>query len=208
MGAQYKIIMSYFNKNDLRGTYQQFMAFKNNFPADERYPPALRHAPERLSGTVGHKRHSCSAELSDLLRACPGAGTGASILWERGAALFNKKDYAAAQKYFQRIMVSYPGEDFASQAFYYNAECYFLTCKNGTKPLPPTRATTSNYPNDKMVAQAMFQSGRQLPSAKKIIRKRRKGLTTSCSVHTLQNSLAKDAALNVALCYKKGVPLG
>ena len=108
--AQYKIIMSYFNKNDLRGTYQQFTAYKTNYPADDRIKSLcgmLLNAYQGQSATSGIH----STELSDLLRACPGDTNGASILWERGAALFNKKDYAAAQKYFQRIMVSYPGEE-------------------------------------------------------------------------------------------------
>ena len=34
--AQFQIIQCYYNKGDLRGAYQQFSAFKNSYPADER----------------------------------------------------------------------------------------------------------------------------------------------------------------------------
>ena len=203
LDAQYKIIMSYFNKNDLRGTYQQFTAFKNNFPADERIRPLcdmLLNAYQGQSATSGLH----SAELSDLLRACPGDTNGASILWERGAALFNKKDYAAAQKYFQRIMVSYPGEEFASQAFYYNAECYFFL-NNFDEAASAYKSFYINYPADKMVPQAMFQVGVSFFS-KKDYPKAAEGFNEFLQRYP-QNALAKDAALNVALCYKKAFRL-
>lgn len=201
--AQYKIIMSYFNKNDLRGTYQQFTAFKSNFPADERITSLcdmLLNAYQGQAATSGLH----SAELSDLLRACPGKGAGASILWERGAALFNKKDYAAAQKYFQRIMVSYPGEEFASQAFYYNAECYFFLSQ-WDEAASAYKSYYINYPNDKMVAQAMFQVGVSFFN-KKDYPKAAEGFNDFIQRFP-QNALAKDAAMNVALCYKKAFRL-
>jgi len=79
----------------------------------------------RLSGPSGGLLHLHAAELSDLLRFLPGQRYASAILWERGAGLFNKKDYSAAQKYFQRIMLSYPNDEYAGQAYFYNAECYF-----------------------------------------------------------------------------------
>jgi TolA-binding protein len=202
--AQYKIIMSYFNKNDLRGTYQQFTAYKTNYPADldriKSLCGMLLNAYQGQSATSGIH----SAELSDLLRACPGDASGASILWERGAALFNKKDYAAAQKYFQRIMVSYPGEEFASQAFYYNAECYFFLQK-WDEAASAYKSYYINYPNDKMVPQAMFQVGVSFFS-KKDYPKAAEGFQEFIDRYP-QNALAKDAALNIALCDKKAFRL-
>ena len=124
--AQFQIIQCYYNKGDLRGAYQQFSAFKNSFPADDRSARRLREPSRRpIRDSRGATATLHSAELSDLLRSCQGSGTASAILWERGANLFNKKDYAAAQKYFQRIMLSYPNDEYAGQAYFYNAECYF-----------------------------------------------------------------------------------
>src|SRR6185436_10596883 len=155
--AQFQIIMSYYNKGDLRGAYQQFSAFKQSFPADER----LKGVCENLLSAYqsqSNKSGLQSAELSDLLRSCQGSGTASQILWERGANLFNKKDYASAQKYFQRIMLSYPNDEYAGQAYFYNAECYFFL-NNMDEAASAYKAFYINYPNDKMVAQAMFQVG-------------------------------------------------
>lgn len=201
--AQYKIIMSYFNKNDLVGSFQQFTAFKSQYPADDRVKPLcnmLLNAYQGQSNASGLH----SAQLSELLRACPGAETGASILWERGAGLFNKKDYAAAQKYFQRIMVSYPGEEFAPQAFYYNAECYFFLEK-WDEAASAYKSYFINYPNDKMVAQAMFQVGVSFFN-KKDYPKAAEAFEVFIKRYP-QNALAKDAAMNIPLCYKKAFRL-
>jgi len=201
--AQYKIIMSYFNKSDLRGSYQQFTAFKNNFPADDRINQLcgmLLNAYQSQAGSSGLH----SSELSDLLRACPGKNEAASILWERGATLFNKKDYSAAQKYFQRIILTYATEEFANQASFYNAECYFFL-QNWDQAASAYKSFYINYPNDKMVAQAMFQVGVSFFN-KKDFAKAAEAFDEFIKRFP-QNALAKDAALNVALCYKKAFRL-
>lgn len=201
--AQFQIIMSYYNKGDLRGAYQQFSAFKNSFPADER----LRGVCENLLSAYqsqSNKSGLQSAELSDLLRSCQGSGTASQILWERGANLFNKKDYASAQKYFQRIMLSYPNEEFASQAYYYNAECYF-NLNSWDQAASAYKSFYINYPNDKMVPQAMFKVGVSLFN-KKDFAKAALGFDEFLKRYP-QHEMSKDAALNVALCHKKAFRL-
>src|SRR5260370_16366697 len=132
------------------------MAFQNAYALDERtkgIADMLLTAYQTQGGTSLH-----SDELSSLLRKTQGSSTAASILWKRGADLFNKQDYANAQKYFQRIMLSYPNDEFASQAYFYNAECYFFL-KNMDQAASAYKSFAINYPNDKQVSQAMFQVG-------------------------------------------------
>ncbi len=197
--AQFQIIMSYYNKGDLRGAYQQFSAFKNSFPGDER----LKGVCENLLSAYqsqSTKSGLQSAELSDLLRSCQGSGTASQILWERGANLFNKKDYASAQKYFQRIMLSYPNEEFAAQAYYYNAECYF-SLNSWEQAASAYKSFYINYPNDKQVPLAMFKVGVSLFN-KKDYAKAAQGFEDFLKRYP-QHETSKDAALNVALCHKK-----
>src|SRR6185436_8217693 len=174
-----------------------FSAFKNSYPAEQ---DKIRGVCENLlaayqgqanSGTTLH-----SAELSDLLRSCQGSGTASAILWERGANLFNKKDYSAAQKYFQRIMLSYPNDEYAGQAYYYNAECYFYL-NNMDEAASAYKSFYINYPADKMVPQAMFQVGVSFFN-KKEYQKAAEGFDAFLKKFP-QNALSKDAALNVAL---------
>src|SRR6185312_15707153 len=151
-----QIIQCYYNKGDVRGAYQQFSAFRNTYPADARIKGMAEMLLSASQGANGTKLHS--NELGELLRTVPGSDTASQILWERGAALFNKKDYSAAQKYFQRIMLSYPNGEYAPQAYFYNAECYFFL-KNMDAAAGAYKSFYINYPNDKMVPQAMFQVG-------------------------------------------------
>ena len=201
--AQYQIIQCYYNKGDVRGAYQQFSAFRNTYPADER----IKGTAEMLlaasqQGQKGGALHS--SELGDLLRTVPGSDTASQILWERGAALFNKKDYAAAQKYFQRIMLSYPNGEYAPQAYFYNAECYFFL-QNMDAAASAYKSFYINYPNDKMVPDAMFQVGVSMFN-KKDFRKAAEGFDEFLKRFP-NHAKSKDAALNVALCYKKAFRL-
>lgn len=202
--AQFQIIQCYYNKGDLRSAYQQFSAFKNNFPADERIRGVCENLLSAYQGQAGASSTLHSAELSDLLRSCQGSGTASAILWERGANLFNKKDYAAAQKYFQRIMLSYPNDEYAGQAYYYNAECYFFM-NDMDQAAGAYKSFYINYPNDKMVPQAMFQVGVSF-FQKKDFKKAAESFDEFVRRYP-QDSRAKDAAINVALCYKKAFRL-
>ncbi len=202
--AQFQIIQCYYNKGDLRSAYQQFSAFKNSFPADERIRGVCENLLASYQNQAGASSTLHSAELSDLLRSCQGSGTASAILWERGANLFNKKDYAAAQKYFQRIMLSYPNDDYAGQAYYYNAECYFFL-NDMDQAAGAYKSFFINYPNDKMVPQAMYQVG--VSFFKKSDFKKAAEAFDEFVKRYPQHSLAKDAAINVALCYKKAFRL-
>jgi tetratricopeptide (TPR) repeat protein len=201
--AQFQIIQCYYNKGDLRGAYQQFSAFKNSYPADDRLRGVCENLLAAYQGQAGASSLH-SAELSDLLRSCQGSGTASAILWERGANLFNKKDYAAAQKYFQRIMLSYGTDEYAGQAYFYNAECYFFM-NNMDEAASAYKSFYINYPSDKMVPQAMFQVGVSFFN-KKDYPKSAEAFDEFVKRYP-QNPLAKDAALNVALCYKKAFRL-
>lgn len=201
--AQFQIIQCYYNKGDLHGAIQQFIAFKGTYAADERIRGVCENLLTAYEGQgAGSAIHP--GELSEIMRACPGSQIASAILWKRGADLFNKKDYASSQKYFQRIMLSYPNDEIAPQAYFYNAECHFFL-NNMDQAASAYKSFYINYPNDKMVPQAMFQVGVSFFN-KKDYQKAGEAFDDFLK-HFPQNPLAKDAALNVALCHKKAFKL-
>src|SRR4029077_15660569 len=70
--AQFQIIQCYYNKGDLRGAYQQFSAFKNSYPADDRIRGVCGNLLAAYQGQAASASSLHSAELSDLLRSCQG----------------------------------------------------------------------------------------------------------------------------------------
>ncbi len=72
-------------------------------------------------------RGGTSAISNSALPICGGAptATAAEILWQRGQALFVKKDFAAAQKYFTKLAFFSMDERYQPEASFYYAECHF-----------------------------------------------------------------------------------
>jgi TolA-binding protein len=201
--AQFQIIQSYYNKGDIRGAFQQFMAFKSAYPMDER----IKGVAEMLLSAYQSQGQGSALhanEVSEIIRQIPGSSTASSLLWERGAALFNKKDYASAQKYFQRIMLSYPNDEYAPQAYFYNAECYFFL-QNMDEAASAYKSFYLNYPADKMVPQAMFQVGVSYFNKKDYVKAA--NAFNEFLKRYPNHQLSKDASINVALCYKKAFQL-
>src|SRR4030081_3948179 len=65
--AQFQIIQCYYNKGDLRGAYQQFSAFSNTYPADERIRGVCENLLSAYQGQAGASSTLHAAELSALL---------------------------------------------------------------------------------------------------------------------------------------------
>jgi TPR repeat protein len=156
--AQYALVKQSIDKHEGKKAIQMFVDFKTQFPTDDRIPALCRTlvAPNSQDGLH-------SAELVNIKRLCPNSSYSSSFfLWERGAALFNKKDYQSAQKYFQRIIVSYPTDDlYPVTAFFYNAECYFQL-ERWDDAAGAFKSFYVHYPKESNVPLAM---GREVVSA-------------------------------------------
>lgn len=87
---------------------------------------------------------------------------------------------------------------------YHNAECYFFM-NDMDQAAGAYKSFYINYPKDKMVPQAMFQVGVSF-FQKKDFKKAAEAFDEFVRRHP-QDSRAKDAAINVALCYKKAFRL-
>ena len=64
-----------------------------------------------------------------ILSPCVHAETETTSWLDQGIVLFQKQDYDAAQKYFQRVLESAPQSSDAKRATFYSAECNKLRTK-------------------------------------------------------------------------------
>jgi len=150
---KYQIIMCYHYNMDLKNAYTQYVAFKANYPSDPRNPELCHMLFDTYNAS---KAQESSAEITQGVLNCDPNQSAADILWERGKALYNKKDYSSAQKYFQRIMLAYPTDNRTETAYFYNADCYFLL-KQFSEAANAYKSFYSQYPNGKNVAAARMQ---------------------------------------------------
>ena len=111
-----------FNQGNLPQAVAALLAFAKQFPDDAR----ISKAADNLLSSFRQKKVTISAaDQAALLKLAPGSAGGASLLWERGAALFNEGKYDTAQKLFEKIMLSYPNDEYAPLAYFYDADCFF-----------------------------------------------------------------------------------
>jgi TolA-binding protein len=144
------------------------------------------------------------SQQAQLLKLAPGSAGGAALLWEKGAALFNAGNYEPAQKLFEKIMLSYPNDEYAPLAYFYNADCFFWMQKWDDAANAYQNFFLS-FPKHERVPNAMFQ---------KAVCLFRKG-TYEDAVADFEaflkkyptHPLAKEAWLNIALAYKKAFQL-
>src|SRR5262249_53774717 len=141
---------------------------------------------------------------AQLLKLAPGSAGGAALLWEKGAALFNAGNYEPAQKLFEKIMLSYPNDEYAPLAYFYNADCFFWLQK-WDEAAAGYQNFFSSFPKNERVPNAMFQ---------KAVCLFRKGAYDDAVADFEaflkkypNHALAKEAWLNIALAYKKAFQL-
>jgi TolA-binding protein len=148
----YHQIQVLLSKGDLPGAYREFLEFRKTYPNDARIKPTCEQILKAYG--ITNSSNTNSPEIVQPLDPCGDhSDAGAAILWERGEALFAKKDFASAQKYFQRIMLSFPTSPNTPAAAFYNAECYFMQNRN-KDAADAYKFYYQNYPNDSHVAEA------------------------------------------------------
>jgi TolA-binding protein len=200
--ARYQTIMAFYNQNDLKSAYMQYAVFNNSYPTDSRIVTLCQLILDGYNKALGGN-DSKSVEITEGLRTCQGGNrTALDILWERGTALFNKKDYSAAQKYFQRIMLTFPtSDDREASAYFFNAQCYSLL------NLPAQAASAyksfyTNYPKANEAPEARAQEILNLVKVESCA-EASKALDNLNSSPTKSVSL-KDAQKAVASCNVRG----
>jgi TolA-binding protein len=118
--------------------------------------------------------------------------------------LFNDAKYETAQKIFEKIMLSYPNDEYAPLAYFYNADCFFWLQK-WDEAADAYQNFYVSFPKHERVPNAMFQRAVCLF---------RKG-SYDDSVTDFKDflhkypdhPLAKEAWLNIALAHKKAFQL-
>jgi len=197
----FQLIQCAFNQGNMPLAVNELLSFSKQYPDDARIPKA---ADNLLSSFHQKKAAISSEQQAALLKLAPGSAGGAALLWERGASLFNEGKYEPAQKLFEKIMLSYPNDEYAPLAYFYNADCFFWMQKWDDAANAYQNFFLS-FPKHERVPNAMFQ---------KAVCLFRKGAYDD-SVTDFQaflkkypqHPLAKEAWLNIALAHKKAFQL-
>ncbi len=197
----FQLIQCAFNQGDLPLAVNELLSFAKQYPDDARIPQT---ADNLLSSFHQKKVNIPASQQAALLKLAPGSAGGAALLWEKGASLFNEAKYEPAQKLFEKIMLSYPNDEYAPLAYFYNADCFFWLQKWDDAANAYQNFFLS-FPKHERVPNAMFQ---------KAVCLFRKG-SYNDSVADFQaflhkypdHPLAKEAWLNIALAHKKAFQL-
>ena len=197
----FQMVQCAFNQGNMSLAVNELLSFSRQYPDDARIPKA---ADNLLSSFHQKKVAITAAEQAALLKLAPGSAGGAALLWEKGASLFNEGKYEPAQKLFEKIMLSYPNDEYAPLAYFYNADCFFWMQKWDDAANAYQNFFLS-FPKHERVPNAMFQ---------KAVSLFRKGAYDD-SVTDFQafltkypeHPLAKEAWLNIALAHKKAFQL-
>jgi TolA-binding protein len=199
--ASFQLIQCAFNQGDLAQAVNAVLTFAEHYPDDARIPKA---ADNLLSAFHQRKVNIPASQQAQLLKLAPGSAGGAALLWEKGASLFNAGNYEPAQKLFEKIMLSYPNDEYAPMAYFYNADCFFWMQKWDDAANAYQNFFLS-FPKNERVPNAMFQ---------KAVCVFRKGAFDDAVADFEaflkkypDHALAKEAWLNIALAYKKAFQL-
>jgi TolA-binding protein len=197
----FQLIQCAFNQGDFKTAVNELLAFAKQYPDDAR----ISKAADNLLSSFHQKKIAVpAAQQAQLLKLAPGSAGGAALLWERGASLFNEGKYEPAQKLFEKIMLSYPNDEYAPLAYFYNADCFFWLQKWDDAANAYQNFFLS-FPKHERVPNAMFQ---------KAVCLFRKGTFDEAVVDFKafltkfpSHPLAKEAWLNIALAHKKAFQL-
>lgn len=199
--ASYQLSQSYFNAQNYPQAVKELLAFAQAYPDDARVPKA---ADNLLSAFHQKKIVIPASQQAALLKLAPGSAGGAALLWEKGATLFNEGKYEVAQKIFEKIMLSYPNDEYAPLAYFYNADCFFWL-QRWDDAANAYQNFYMSFPKHERVPNAMFQ---------KAVCLFRKGSYNEAVTDFEaflkkypEHPLAKEAWLNIALSHKKAFQL-
>ena len=197
----FQLVQCAFNQGNMATAVNELLDFAKQYPDDARISKA---ADNLLSSMHQKKSNISSAQQAQLLKLAPGSAGGAALLWEKGASLFNEGKYEPAQKLFEKIMLSYPNDEYAPLAYFYNADCFFWLQKWDDAANAYQNFYLS-FPKHERVPNAMFQ---------KAVCLFRKGSYDDAVADFKafldkypNHPLAKESWLNIALAYKKAFQL-
>jgi len=199
--AWFQMVQSSFNSGNIKAAIAELLSFSKQYADDARIPKAA----DNLLSAIHQKKAAVPADQqAALLKLAPGSAGGAALLWERGAALFNEGKYEPGQRLFEKIMLSYPNDEYAPLAYFYNADSFFWLQK-WDEAANAYQNFYVSFPKHERVPNAMFQK------AVCLFRKGAydeavadfKGFLKKYPTH----ALAKEAWLNIALSHKKAFQL-
>jgi len=193
--ARIQIAQSHYNQGryDLAATKLQ--EFINNYPKDPKSKDVLE-----LLQMAHYRAGKGKVQLAELTEKYPKSKLTAEIYWQLGAEAFNEKQYKQALEYFQKLVGEFPEAQQVSQAYYYMAEAHF-SLEEYPKAVTAYKNYILNFPKAPNRLQAQFRLGVSHFQTKNyneaVI-----AFNDALELDT-DGSLARDALLNISVCYKK-----
>ena len=92
--------------------------------------------------------------------------TTANDFYKKGKAAFDSADYPTARKYFQYVVVKFPGSNRAPFAQYYRAEAYFLA-KEYAAAIRQYQKVFDKFDKSSMADDAAFRAGEAAEALKR-----------------------------------------
>lgn len=193
--ARIMIAQSYYNQGRFDLASKKLEEFINNYPKD----PKLKDVMELLQ--MAHYREGKEkGDLVALTEKYPKSKLNADIYWQSGAEAFNNSQYKQALQFFQKLVGEFPGALQVEQAYYFMAESFF-NLKEFDKAVTAYKNFVLNFPKAPNRTQAMFRLGVSHFQTENY------GEAVIAFNDTLEadpnGGLAKDAMINIPLCYKK-----
>jgi tol-pal system protein YbgF len=144
---------------------EQLPPLGSQTPAPDRYAAPHAAAPQQEYAGAGDPRSApprsfgsdfpASGQPRSIPSSAPGSG-GARALYDQATGAFNRREYAAAETYFQQFLDQYPSDPMAGTAQYWLGEAAFVS---GEYRSAADRflKTFTNYPNSERAPEALLK---------------------------------------------------
>ncbi len=122
-------------------------------------PPAPAYAPRQQQGAVAPapRGYGYEAPASGAAPALPAAtGGSARALFDQGYGALNRREYTAAEGYFQQFLEQYPSDPLAGSAQYWLGETAFVSGEYKTAA-DRFLKTFTNYPSHERAPEALLK---------------------------------------------------
>ncbi|MCG3205860.1 MAG: Outer membrane protein assembly factor BamD [Elusimicrobia bacterium] len=193
--ARIQIAQCYYNQGQFDLATKRLEEFLNNYPKD----PKSKDVLELLQ--MAHYRDAKGkGDMGLLTDKFPKSKLTADIYWQSGADAFNNKQYKQALEFFRKLVGDFPDAQQVGQAYYYMAESHF-TLEEYPNAVTAYKNFILNFPDHPNRIQALFRLG---VSHFQTQNYREAVIAFNDTLEADPNgSLARDALINIPLCYKK-----
>ncbi|GEM_PF-2406539 len=152
--AMLQIAQAYYNRGDMHEAISRYEDYLEEYPESDE----ISYVLDQIQ-VCFFRLGKSDAELEEFLQDYPLSRWASEIYWGVAADYFNEANYSAAQDYFKKIILDFPDSSYIEDAYFYNAECYFLKENYEEAIKAYDGGYIQNFPEHEDVPDAMFNLG-------------------------------------------------